>query len=472
VTIVLSPTGGSADHDEALDRLVTGFELITASSVDSLQVAASLESIGITDQVAHDRYGHHDVFALARELRARWRAAGAPPGGTTDADAAPAPDPFGPSRVVHGFLYLLPAMCLPAVLALLDLRDAVIGLLVGGALGWVWTAASSWVGYRLVGAGKAATAATVVLRASLAGLVAALVAGSAVLLATGSLLAGCLCWAVTAYQLATMALFFLEQRTWIFWTMWPSATAGVAYLVTGEPAESRRLVAVATAIGLTALLGVTARSVTRATRVADVAPNAAASVLGTLPQLPRVVVHAALSAVFLLTAQAAFLFISFDAAVALVGLIATMGFVEWRAAVVPQRIRRLLPQLTHPHELRAAVPRVLAREVVLCGLAAGLLSVVVCIGLAFTRGLSTAGVVVAVSAVPLSAAYLLTFAHTNLDRYAWAVASLLLAVLVQVGLGLTPQVSWPEAFLVSSVVLLTALATGLVARPAPARSYQ
>ena len=37
-------------------------------AVDELHVAAVLESIGVTDPVAQDSYGHHDVFELAAGL--------------------------------------------------------------------------------------------------------------------------------------------------------------------------------------------------------------------------------------------------------------------------------------------------------------------------------------------------------------------------------------------------------------------
>lgn len=461
------------DGEDALDLLAAGFELVTASAVDMLQVAASLESIGVTDDLARTRYGQHDVFALARELRARAAAGGAPPGDGGDVAPPESPDPHGRTTILNGFLYLIPAIALPAVLAMLSARETVVALLTGGGLGWMWTSASSWLEYRLAGSGRAGRAAELVQRATAGGLVLALLAGAGVVLATGgSLLAGALTVAVMAYQLGTMALFFLRQRAWILWAMWPAAMAGTAYLVTGEPAQGRRLVAVVAALGVASVLVLAWLCAARSRRASPATSGGGPSLRGLAPGIPAVLGCAALSAAYLLTAQGAFLFASFDVAVGLVGLIVAMGFVEWRAGVLPARVRALLRQVSYPAELHAAVPRLLGRELWLCALVSAVTSAGVCAGLLATRGLTLQGVLVALAAPPLSGAYLLTFAHANMGRYGWTASSFAIALLLQAGAGLTPQVTWPEAFLLSAVVLLALLRAGFTRRPSSATSYQ
>ena len=49
----------------SLDLLVTEVQRACAYPVDQLQVAALLESAGVTQAVALERYQHPDVFALA-----------------------------------------------------------------------------------------------------------------------------------------------------------------------------------------------------------------------------------------------------------------------------------------------------------------------------------------------------------------------------------------------------------------------
>ena len=65
---------------------------VVTAAVDPLEIAASLETCGLSNAVVKDRFGHQDVFGLAQELYGSARFRGAPakdpgtkrPGGIAD----------------------------------------------------------------------------------------------------------------------------------------------------------------------------------------------------------------------------------------------------------------------------------------------------------------------------------------------------------------------------------------------------
>ena len=68
--VILSPTSDENDkvQPESLDFLIHEVSLRCQWTVSALQVAAMLESLGVTDKLAQDKYGYSDVFALADAL--------------------------------------------------------------------------------------------------------------------------------------------------------------------------------------------------------------------------------------------------------------------------------------------------------------------------------------------------------------------------------------------------------------------
>ncbi|MFH8571645.1 hypothetical protein [Streptomyces sp. NPDC017993] len=102
------PRRGPADPVRAL---MHRHQELCARAVDALEIAAGLETHGVTDRTAA-RFRHRDVFSLAEELYARVpRAEPAPL-------AAPRPEPAPRSRSVRAVLHLLPgAVCVAVVAA-------------------------------------------------------------------------------------------------------------------------------------------------------------------------------------------------------------------------------------------------------------------------------------------------------------------------------------------------------------------
>ncbi|MER6591202.1 hypothetical protein ABT214_04970, partial [Micromonospora purpureochromogenes] len=214
--------------DDPVAGLVERMRPRLGRPVDALQVAAALESDGLTDRSARDQYGHPDVFVLAeavfRRLDPEIRPRGVPritPG-----------DPVRAARdVSHGLLYLMPGVLLPAVLAILDERSVTLALLVVGPLGWVWSAGAAWLAYRLVGRGFVRVAGRLLGWSTLLG--PAVAAAAALAGGTGAdLPAVLLAGGLLMYQVAVAAALFYRREGGLLAAMAPAAAAGGGYLLT------------------------------------------------------------------------------------------------------------------------------------------------------------------------------------------------------------------------------------------------
>jgi glycosyltransferase involved in cell wall biosynthesis len=144
------------EHEAAVVAAVGGAEAL-ALAVDAEEVAATLESVGVTDAVAADAYASPDVFALAERTWAGARSApphgpGAGPGsksgsgpvggpgpGLGDRVAPVPPRPAEPTpaalrgSVTRGIAYVLPALVVAAA-ALAGAPQAAV--VAASAVGW------------------------------------------------------------------------------------------------------------------------------------------------------------------------------------------------------------------------------------------------------------------------------------------------------------------------------------------------
>lgn len=145
-TIRFRPFGPVPSQADAVDELFAEMAAVCASAVDSLEIAAMLESGGLTARVVRRRYGMPDVFALADELHQRSRCRPVEP--------PPEPDPWGvhPARhLLHALLYALPAACYATTATLLR-APAALGLLVASlVLSWALSQGLSYAGYVRIG---------------------------------------------------------------------------------------------------------------------------------------------------------------------------------------------------------------------------------------------------------------------------------------------------------------------------------
>lgn len=407
--------------------------------VDAMQVAAALEADGITDRSALVDHECPDVFTLADEVFRRL------------GPAAPVPDqppPAGADRrrflhdVSRGLVYLLSSALFPAVLAVVGRQWLVLGLVVAGGLGWVWSAGAAWLAYRLLGRGLLNSAGRVLRWSALASLpVGAAVGG---VLATsvggGGRLVG-LIVALLAYQMASTVALFYRREAWLVAIMGPGVVAGLCYLVFDQPSAPA-----AATIGLVGIAAAFALAIWQTTDThrpsaagplpapAPVEPALRRSVRPESVQLTGVLLYAALLAAVLLVEDARHLGGPLDLALAAAPLIVGMGVVEWRTRLFYEQARQLLHQVYDPRHFVAGVWVCLATGLGTVMSAVGALAVVLLLALRQGAALSPAGVVLVGGHVAVAGAYFLAFILAGQAQYGWLCLALATVLVVHVGL--------------------------------------
>ncbi|MEV7508860.1 MULTISPECIES: hypothetical protein [unclassified Streptomyces] len=157
------PRTGDTDPGPAadpLDELAQRLDVFIAAAVHPDEIAAVLESDGMTDEYIRLTYGRQDSFGLAEELYARVPRSFPEPG--------PAPDPWrvsltacllrGVIFALPGLAYLLGAPLLEGPKDRLGLPAGTLTLLAGALIGWVWDQTLSHRAYSWLGLGERAAA--------------------------------------------------------------------------------------------------------------------------------------------------------------------------------------------------------------------------------------------------------------------------------------------------------------------------
>lgn len=178
------PAGGELAADP-LDELAARLEGFVAVAVHPDEIAALLESDGMTDDHIRLTYGRADSFALAEDLYAR----------VERHHPAPEAPPTGPWHsalagcLLRGLVFALPGLAYVLAAPLLagehgrfGLPAGTVPLLAGAVTGWVWNQAIAHRAYTWLGLGDRPAAA----RALLTGAPAGALIGSAVALATAA----------------------------------------------------------------------------------------------------------------------------------------------------------------------------------------------------------------------------------------------------------------------------------------------
>ncbi|MFK5633669.1 hypothetical protein [Ornithinimicrobium sp. LYQ103] len=452
----------------AVEALGTRLGPVVTESVDVLHVAAVLESSGITDDLARDRYGHEDVFALATTLRAR-----ASDGSTTERPTTPHPGTIpaaaplrrerprsasGVSSLGHGVIYLLPALSMPALLTLVGTRHALLALVVGAALGWLWAVVMTWRAYGVLSATASSEqgqehAAADLRRSVLLGVVAGTLAGLLlVVVGRTPVVVGVVAASVTAAQLGTTLLFFLRRRRALVVVLVVQGTVGLSNLV--APAVVPAWVVLATFV-----LSIASLLVIGGVGRGPAAP--AVALVGLTPVLG----YAVASVTFLLLPQAHFLRLGGGLPLALAGLFLTMGFVEWRAGLLSRRLRDELSCSDTPARFRLRASGPVLAEVLACAAVTALGAAAMLLVLQ-RAGLLSAGVrTVALTTVLLAPAYLLAIVLANTGAYAWLASCFAAGALVETLLSVLARAPMTSAFVTATSLLLLALGAGLLTRP-------
>ncbi|MEV4329025.1 hypothetical protein AB0K02_00505 [Streptomyces sp. NPDC049597] len=177
-TLAVLPRQRGGTAADPLDALADRLRDVIAAAVHPDEVAAVLESDGMTDDHIRLTYGRPDSFALAEDLYAKVpRAHPEPPG--------PPADPWQAGLLgclLRGLVFALPGLAY--VLAAPILAGAALAPLLAGALtGWTWNQALSHRAYAWLGLGDRASAVRCLRAGAPAG---AVLGTAAALLCTGA----------------------------------------------------------------------------------------------------------------------------------------------------------------------------------------------------------------------------------------------------------------------------------------------
>ncbi|MDW4901650.1 hypothetical protein RB625_24865 [Streptomyces californicus] len=265
---VLPRHGTRAD---AVDELAAALADRIAPAVHPYEVAALLESEGLTGNVIREKYGHADLFTLATALyRHVPRTFPEPPRPT---------DPWRPDHLrcaLRGLLFALPGLAYALAGRLLPPDGAVRALVVAGLISWAWNQALGHRAYVRLATGRREAGRTLAKGAPL---------GAAMAAAAGAALSGPVVTALavttqSAYLAAAGVLLVLGRERLLLAILVP-VTAGGVSLLWWEPGNVLRA-----ALPLLSLLGAIAAAgwALRATRSAPAAPGTSRP--GLWPSLP------------------------------------------------------------------------------------------------------------------------------------------------------------------------------------------
>ncbi|WP_032768501.1 hypothetical protein [Streptomyces sp. CNS654] len=256
---VLPGQGARAD---AVDELAAAMADRIAPAVHPYEVAALLESEGLTASRIREKYGHADLFSLATALYRRVpRTFPEPP--------RPA-DPWRPDHVrcaLRGLLFALPGLAYALAGRLLPPDGAVRALVVAGLISWAWNQALGHRAYVRLATGRLEAGRTLTKGAPL-GAATAAAAGAAL---SGSVVTALAVTTQSAYLAAAGVLLVLGRERLLLAILVP-VTAGGMSLLWWEPGNVLRA-----GLPLLSLLGAVAAAgwALRATRSAPSAPGTA-----------------------------------------------------------------------------------------------------------------------------------------------------------------------------------------------------
>ena len=224
--ITTIPTSERRSNDP-IDQLSRRLELSCINAVDAQQIAARLEASGINDQVAQDRYGFPDVFALAEELYYRVPLRASHAGRTATAS-------HSWREVLRGAVFALPGVFYPVLFGLNDTISVAFALTLGMMFAWIWSQGMTRLAYLLYSRAPEQTVARFLRQALLYGIGVILSAtlvleffwphhGTLIALATGQVI----------LQLCTAIFLILERHTGLLRAFTPGLVLSLAHMLFG-----------------------------------------------------------------------------------------------------------------------------------------------------------------------------------------------------------------------------------------------
>ncbi|MFJ5272821.1 hypothetical protein [Streptomyces sp. NPDC088358] len=253
-TVALRLPDQGPDHD-AVDRLAAELADRVGPAVHPYEVAALLESEGLTAEVIQQRYGHPHLFSLASTLFERVP--------RTFPEPAKPSDPWRPDHVrcaLRGALFALPGLAYLLTARLWQADRHTHVLILAGLVSWAWGQALGHRAYLRMTTGRREAGRTLLKGAPL---------GAAVATAAGAILAGAgtatlVAAAQSVYLAAAGVLLVLGRERLLLAALTP-LIGGAAVLPWWEPGTLLRA-----GLPLLALLGTVAAAgwALRATLVA------------------------------------------------------------------------------------------------------------------------------------------------------------------------------------------------------------
>ncbi|AWI27529.1 hypothetical protein DDW44_01130 [Streptomyces tirandamycinicus] len=217
--------------DDPVDVLAAELADRIGPAVHAYEVAALLESEGLTGEQIRERYGHPDLFSLAADLYRRVpRSFPEPPRG---------PDPWAPDHVrcaLRGALFALPGLAHLLTGGMWHSPRGVYALVTAGLLSWAWGQALSHRAYLRLAAGPREAGRTLLVGAPTG----ALLASAAALAVAGPGPAALFGAGQSLYLAAAGVLLVRGRERLLLGTLVPLA-AGAAVLPWWDPGPLPRI---------------------------------------------------------------------------------------------------------------------------------------------------------------------------------------------------------------------------------------
>lgn len=252
------PAPRASEHgtrQDAVDRLAAELADGIGPAVHPYEVAALLESEGLTAEVIQERYGHPNLFSLASALYDRVP--------RTFPEPARPTDPWRPDHVrcaLRGALFALPGLAYLLTGRLWHAGRDLDVLVVAGLVSWAWGQALGHRAYLRMATGRREAGRTL-LRGAPLGALAATAAGS---LIAGSGTAVAVAAAQSVYLAAAGVLLVLGGERPLLAALTP-LVAGAAVLPWWEPGDALRLaLPLLSVVGAVAATGWALRAVLQA----------------------------------------------------------------------------------------------------------------------------------------------------------------------------------------------------------------
>lgn len=398
-------------------RLARRLNHVCTNAVDPLQIAAAVESDGITDRIARDEYGYSDVFDLAEELFRQV------PRRLHTPSAQSSGERWQTIReLLHGPLFVLPSVAYPAVLAVLGAKGLVWGLVLSTAAGWVWGLVMTWLAYRLIGRGFREEAARLMLRYSLIGIVGVQVASLLAMRLSGEGQAMALfALSQMTYQMAASILIVYRLESWLFFALLPALLSNGVYLALGAPPQQLPFAIGASLLSVLVALGAAYWAIFKTPRAKHFRPTLThQEVIDAWP----ILLYGTFSAALVLFENVRNMVGLLELSLSITPLVLSMGVLEWQSRRFRERAVLLLRETRSARDFDGRVWRIFLETLGASLLALFLVSAAGLLILDQLKLLTAQGLMMFVAHFLLGGVFFVNFILLAHSRFHWVLSAM------------------------------------------------